>query len=69
MSMDKPVTIVNILLTLLVIAIVAVLLTLIKNILIKKVAYRDKKKRNTLLGMIFNILQYVVIIAGDRDKL
>lgn len=64
MSMDKPVTIVNILLTLLVIAIVAVLLTLIKNILIKKVAYRDKKKRNTLLGMIFNILQYVVIIAG-----
>lgn len=52
-------------LSVLCVAIIIALLIFIKNILIKKVAYKDgKKKRNTLLGIIFNILQYVVIIVG-----
>lgn len=47
-----------------VIALIAAL-TFIKNVLIKQVAYKNgKKKRNTGLGMIFNILQYIVIIAA-----
>ena len=61
----EKVTSESILLTLLVILIVCLLMTFIKRVLIKKVAYKDgKKKRNTLLGMIFNILQYVVVIIG-----
>lgn len=63
--MEAKVTNSSLLLTLLVIIIVCIIMTFIKRVLIKKVAYKDgKKKRNTLLGMIFNILQYVVIIVG-----
>lgn len=52
-------------LSLLTVAVVIAVLSFIKRILIKKVAYKDgKKKRNTLLGIVFNILQYVIIIVG-----
>lgn len=43
-----------------------VLLFVIKKYLIKKVAYtnKDEQHKNTFIGVIFNILQYVVIIAA-----
>lgn len=61
----EKVTTESIVLTCIIIAALIALLYFIKNFLIKIVAYKGgKKKRNTLLGMIFNILQYVVIIAA-----
>lgn len=63
--MEADLTYGSLSLTLLVICIVAVILSFIKRVLIKKIAYKDgKKKRNTLLGLIFNILQYLVVIIG-----
>lgn len=53
--------------SLIVIVVLALILTFIKRFLIKKVAYAKRKKgdkKNTLLGLIFNILQYVVIITS-----
>lgn len=52
---------------LLVIVIEIVLLRFIKAVLIKQIAYRgadEGKKRNTFLGMVFDALQYIVIIVG-----
>ena len=52
-------------LSILVIAVCIAALMFIKSFLIKKVAYKDgKKKKNTFLGMVFNVLQYVVIVAS-----
>lgn len=43
-----------------------VILRVIKNYLIKKVAYtkKDEQHSNTLAGVLFNILQYIVIILA-----
>lgn len=62
--MEAKITGESIVLSLIVIACCVAALSFIKRILIKKVAYKDgKKKRNTILGMAFNILQYVVIVV------
>ncbi len=52
--------------SLLVIAVASALLYVIKQYLIKKVAYtnKDEQHKNTFIGMIFNVLQYIVIIAA-----
>ena len=49
-----------------VIIIAIVLMYVIKQFLIKKVAYTGKKDqhKNTYIGVIFNVLQYVVLIAA-----
>lgn len=63
--MDAKITYESASLTILVLCVVAAILSFIKRILIKKVAYKDgKKKINTLLGLIFNIAQFVVVIVG-----
>jgi len=49
--------------TILVLAACVAIMIFIKRVLIKKVAYKSRKeKQNTVDGLIFNILQYVVII-------
>lgn len=50
----------------LVVVVCCVLLSLIKKYLIKKVAYtnKDETHKNTLKGVVFNILQYIIIIGG-----
>lgn len=60
---------INIVGSVLVILATVLALIFIKNVLIKKVAYKDLHNRNTthkstILGLVFNILQYVVVIAG-----
>ena len=49
-----------------VIIIASILLWLIKQYLVKKVAYttKDDQHKNTFIGMIFNVLQYLVIILA-----
>ena len=49
-----------------VVIIASVLLWVIKQYLIKKVAYagKDEQHRRTFIGMIFNVLQYLVIILA-----
>lgn len=62
--MEAKITEESIILSLLVIAVCVAALSFIKSILIKRVAYKNgKKKRNTFLGMVFNILQYIVIVV------
>ena len=48
------------------IIIASVLLWLIKQFLIKKVAYsgKDEQHKNTFIGMIFNVMQYLVILVA-----
>lgn len=48
-----------------VVCITIVLLSVIKKYLIKKVAYTNKaeQKQNTFIGVIFNLLQYVVVLV------
>ena len=50
----------------LVVAIMIALLYIIKQYLIKKVAYTGKNEqhKNTFIGVVFNILQYVVIVVA-----
>lgn len=50
----------------LVVVVCFVLLSLIKKYLIKRVAYtnKDETHKNTLRGVVFNILQYIIIIGG-----
>ena len=50
----------------LVIAVASVLMYIIKQYLIKKVAYTSKNEqhKNTFIGMIFNVMQYMVIIVA-----
>ena len=52
--------------TLAIILVVILLLEFIKRYLIKKVAYTNKSEthKNTLKGVVFNILQYVILIGG-----
>ena len=49
-----------------VVIIASVLLWLIKQYLVKKVAYttKDDQHKNTFIGMIFNVLQYLVIVLS-----
>lgn len=49
-----------------IIVIASILLWAIKQYLIKKVAYKgkDSQHKNTFIGMIFNVLQYLVIIIA-----
>jgi len=49
-----------------VVCIMMVLLTIIKKYLIKKVAYttKDEQHQNTFIGVVFNILQYLVVLGG-----
>lgn len=49
-----------------VVIIASVLLWVIKQYLIKKVAYTSKgdQHKNTFIGMIFNVMQYLVILAA-----
>lgn len=52
--------------TIALIAIMVVLLVIIKNYLIKRVAYKtyskDDQKKSSFVGIIFNVLQYLVIL-------
>lgn len=52
--------------SLLIIVIASILLWVIKQYLIKKVAYsgKDEQHKNTFIGMIFNVLQYLVIVIA-----
>ena len=52
--------------TIAIIIVLFLLLSFIKKFLIKKVAYtnKDETHKNTLRGVVFNILQYVIIIGG-----
>ena len=52
--------------SLLIIVIASILLWVIKQYLIKKVAYsgKDDQHKNTFIGMIFNVLQYLVIVIA-----
>ena len=52
--------------TLIIILVVILSLAFIKRYLIKKVAYTNKSEthKNTLKGVVFNILQYVILIGG-----
>ncbi|MBQ6217790.1 MAG: mechanosensitive ion channel family protein [Erysipelotrichaceae bacterium] len=54
------------LLSLLVLAVASALLYVIKQYLIKKVAYtnKDDQHKNTFIGLMFNVMQYVVIIVS-----
>lgn len=49
-----------------IVCITLVLMVVIKKYLIKKVAYttKDEQHQNTFIGVIFNLLQYVVILAA-----
>ena len=49
-----------------IIIVASVLLWVIKQYLIKKVAYsgKDEQHKNTFIGMIFNVLQYLVIVIA-----
>lgn len=49
-----------------VICVMIVMLTIIKKYLIKKVAYttKDEQHQNTFIGVIFNVLQYVVVLGA-----
>lgn len=51
--------------SLIIIVLMFVILRLIKKYLIKKVAYtsKDEQHKNTFIGVIFNVLQYVVVIT------
>lgn len=51
--------------SLIIIVLMFVILRLIKKYLIKKVAYtsKDEQHKNTFIGVLFNILQYVVVIV------
>ena len=52
--------------SLIVITLTVVLLNVIKKYLIKKVAYttkHDEQHQNTFIGMLFNLLQYIVILV------
>lgn len=62
----KEITSVSFLKSILIICVCVFLLTFIKRFLIKKVAYasKDENKKNTLYGVIFNVLQYVIIISA-----
>lgn len=63
----KEITSIQFLETLIIIAACILVMSLIKQFLIKKVAYKKKdenSKRNTLIGVIFNILQYLIILIG-----
>jgi MscS family membrane protein len=53
-------------LSILITVITFLLLALIKKFLIKKVAYtgKDEQHRNTFIGVIFSVAQYVVIVAA-----
>lgn len=63
--MDISNTHINIPGSILVIAVTIGLLVFIKRVLIKQVAYKDlKNHKNTALGLLFNILQYVVGVTG-----
>lgn len=48
-----------------VVCITLILLVIIKKYLIKKVAYttKDEQHKNTFVGVIFNVLQYVVVLG------
>ncbi len=50
--------------SMIVIVITGVLLFVIKKYLIKKVAYtgKDEQHRNTLIGVVFNLLQYAIVV-------
>ncbi len=54
------------LLSVLIVVIMMVLLYVIKQYLIKKVAYTGKNEqhKNTFIGVVFNILQYVVVVVA-----
>lgn len=58
------ITSLNFILSLVYIALCIGALTFIKRFLIKKVAYTNKSEthKNTLLGVVFNILQYVILL-------
>ena len=49
-----------------IIIVASILLWVIKQYLIKKVAYsgKDEQHKNTFIGMIFNVLQYLVIVIA-----
>ena len=49
-----------------IVCITLVLMVVIKKYLIKKVAYttKDEQHQNTFIGVIFNLLQYVVILGA-----
>lgn len=49
-----------------VVCVMIVMLTIIKKYLIKKVAYttKDEQHQNTFIGVIFNVLQYVVVLGA-----
>lgn len=49
-----------------IVIIASVLLWVIKQYLIKKVAYsgKDEQHKNTFIGMLFNVLQYIVIVVA-----
>ena len=51
--------------SLVVVCLTIVLLLIIKKYLIKKVAYttKDEQHKNTFIGVIFNLLQYVVVLG------
>lgn len=62
---DKLFALPSLLKSLIVIGITIIALIFIKQYLIKKVAYRSRKENlNTVDGLIFNLLQYVVIIVA-----
>ena len=62
----KEITSTQFFLSLAIVIVCIIVLSLIKQFLIKKVAYTKKSEnsKNTLYGVIFNILQYVIIITS-----
>lgn len=63
--MDTSKVKINVAGSILVVLLTLVILAFIKRVLIKKVAYKhNNKHKNTSLGLIFNILQYVVGVLG-----
>lgn len=55
----------KILLSILILAVAISMMSFIKRVLVKRVAYRrDAKHANTFLGIVFSIMQYLVIIVS-----
>lgn len=63
--MDTSKIKINVFGSIFVVVVTIAILIFIKRVLIKKVAYKHNgKHKNTSLGLVFNILQYVVVILG-----